>query len=264
MLTRAIPKTGELLPVIGLGTWSTFDTSDPEPLRPVIDHFAAAGATVIDSSPMYGRAELVTGALTEGKKLFYATKVWTTGKKRGEEQMRTSMQRMRVKQIDLMQIHNLVDWAVHLETLRDWKAQGIVRYIGITHYQLNTFDEMERILRTEELDFIQLPYSAGVREAEKRLLPAAQETKTAVLVMRPFEEGSLLQRLRGQPLPSWAAELDATTWSEVLLKFILAHPAVTCPIPATSKLAHLKDNLRAGSGRLPDAALKKKIIAAIS
>jgi diketogulonate reductase-like aldo/keto reductase len=211
---------------------------------------------------MYGRAESVVGDLLAETRLsgrfFLATKVWTTGEAAGIAQMRESMRRMRTERMDLMQVHNLVDVQTHLATLRRWKEEGRIRYLGLTHYSLGAFGELERLMRTESVDFVQLPYSVGVREAEKRLLPTAQETGTAVVVMRPLEEGGLMRRLRGRPLPPWAAELECSSWAQLLLKFILAHPAVTCAIPASSNPAHLADDLAAGEGRLPDAALLRR------
>lgn len=279
MLTRPIPRTGEMLPAIGLGTWQTFDV-DPEkqavraPLVQVVRRFTSgAPGGVIDSSPMYGNAERVTGDLlaelgdlgteTAPKRPFLATKVWTRGRAPGIEEMNRSFERMRTTRMDLMQIHNLLDWQTHLPVLREWKAEGRIRYIGITHYSHGAFGEMEKILRTEAVDFVQLPYNVADREAEKRLLPAAHDTGTAVLVMRPFDEGSLLRRLHGKALPSWAAEIDCTTWPELLLKFILGHPAVTCPIPATSSPEHLRTNLLAGEGRIPDESTRKRIALAV-
>jgi aryl-alcohol dehydrogenase-like predicted oxidoreductase len=273
MLTRPIPRTGELLPTIGLGTWQTFDVgaapSARKPLVEVLRRFLTAGASVIDSSPMYGNAERATGDLLAelgdagGARPFLATKVWTRGRAQGIEEMSRSFERMRTERMDLMQIHNLLDWQAHLPVLRDWKSQGRIRYIGITHYAHSAFPEMEKILRTEAVDFVQLPYNVADREAEKRLLPAAHDTGTAVLVMRPFDEGALLRRLREEPLPAWArTELDCSSWSALLLKFILGHPAVTCPIPATSSPGHLDDNLSAGKGRLPDVAARKRIVEA--
>jgi diketogulonate reductase-like aldo/keto reductase len=272
---RKIPRSGEELPVIGLGTWQTFDVGDSAaeraPLSEVLAAFLNAGGRLIDSSPMYGRAEAVVGDLLAGlgeraagaRAPFLATKVWTTGKARGEEQMRTSMRRMRRTPMDLMQIHNLQDWRTHLATLRDWKAAGTIRYIGVTHYDLGAFDELERIIKKEEIDFVQLPYSIGVRKAEERLLPAAADHKTAVIVMRPFEAGSLFADVRGRPLPPFAAEIGVGSWAQFFLKFILGHPAVTCPIPATSKPQHLIDNLQAGVGPLPDDVMRRKMIAAV-
>lgn len=268
MDTRPIPKSGERIPVVGLGTWQTFDvgpSSSRAPLVQVVRDFLGAGGRVIDSSPMYGAAEEVTGDLlaevAHDAEPFLATKVWTRGKERGVAEMTRSMKRMRTKRMDLMQIHNLLDWETHLPVLRAWKAEGRIRYIGITHYARSAFAEMERILRTEALDFVQLPYSLSDREAEKRLLPAAKDTGTAVLVMRPFDEGALFRRVRGKALPGWASEIGCTSWAELFLKFLLAHPAVTCPIPATSDPLHLADNLRAGSGPLPDAAMVEKLAA---
>ena len=275
MLTRPIPRSGEMLPVIGLGTWQTFDVGSSRaaraPLVEVVRRFTSGVSArgVIDSSPMYGKAEQVTGdllaELREGNELppatppFLATKVWTRGRAQGIEEMNRSFERMRTDCMDLMQIHNLLDWQTHLPVLRDWKAQGRIRYIGITHYSHGAFAEMEKILRTEAVDFVQLPYNVADREAEKRLLPAAHDTGTAVLVMRPFDEGSLLRRLRREPLPSWAGELDCTTWSQLLLKFILGHPAVTAPIPATSSAAHLGENLRAAEGKIPNERDRARI-----
>lgn len=249
MRTREIPKSGELLPVIGLGTWQTFDTRELLPLREVTSGFFDAGCRVIDSSPMYGRAEETVGKLVTQPHAFLASKVWTQGKREGEAQLKRSMQLMgRTQGFDLMQVHNLVDVDVHLETLRALKAQGVVRYVGVTHYALSAFDALERLMRTEELDFVQLPYSAGVREAEQRLLPCARETGTAVLVMRPFEEGRLLSPMRGRVLPAWATARGFESWAELFLAFILARPEVTCVLPATAKVSHLREFLRAGNG----------------
>jgi aryl-alcohol dehydrogenase-like predicted oxidoreductase len=267
MQTRKIPATGEALPMIGLGTWQTFDVGDDRaaraPLAEVLRRFLAAGGRAIDSSPMYGRAEAVTGDLVDSigaaGQPFLATKVWVTGKQAGREEIERSFARLRTKKLDLLQVHNLLDVATHLPYLRELKQAGRVRYVGITHYAHGAFDEMERLLRREKLDFVQLPYNLADRTAEARLLPAAAETGTAVLVMRPFEEGALFKKVKGKPLPAWAADLDATSWAQIFLKFILAHPAVTCPIPATSDPAHLADNVRAGQGRLPDAALRERM-----
>ncbi|HEX8824369.1 MAG TPA: aldo/keto reductase [Archangium sp.] len=268
MLTRTIPKSGEKLPVIGLGTWQTFDVG-PSPAerkdqKEVLKRFLAAGARVIDSSPMYGRAETVVGDLLrelgQERTPFLATKVWTSGREAGLEQMRESMRKMGHGQLDLMQVHNLVDWRTHLPVLREWKTAGRIRYLGITHYQRGAFDELEKLIREESLDFVQLPYSIALRDAEQRLLPAAAEHGTAVLVMRPFESGDLFRRVKGKSLPPWAADFDCTSWAGFFLKYILGHPAVTCPIPATSKPRHLEDNLRAGTGRLPDAKTRARMV----
>lgn len=268
MTTRPIPKGGERLPCIGLGTWQTFDVGrDPNErsaVAEVLKAFFAAGGRVIDSSPMYGRAEEVTGdtldAIGALGTPFLATKVWTSGKAEGIAQMERSFRLMRTKRMDLMQVHNLLDVKTHLPVLREWKRAGKIRYIGVTHYSHGAFDELERLMRAEALDFVQLPYSLGDREAERRLLPAATDTGTAVIVMRPFQEGALFKRVAGKALPSWAKELECTSFAQLFLKFILAHPAVTCPIPATSKPKHLADNVRAGTGPLPDAAMRKKML----
>jgi diketogulonate reductase-like aldo/keto reductase len=224
--------------------------------------FVDAGGRVIDSSPMYGRAEGVVGEVLAavGKpRMFLATKVWTTGKREGEAQMRASMRLMGAATMDLMQIHNLQDWRTHLATLRAWKAAGTIRYLGITHYRTGAFDEMEQIIRKESIDFVQLPYSVANREAEKRLLPAAAEHRVAVLVMRPFEKAALFQQVKGRPLPDFAGEIDVASWAQLFLKFIVSHPAVTCAIPATSKPKHLVDNVAAGYGRMPDEAMRRRI-----
>jgi aryl-alcohol dehydrogenase-like predicted oxidoreductase len=269
MLTRPIPRTREPLPVIGLGTWQTFDVgegaSERAPLAEVLRRLLAGGGTVIDSSPMYGRAEAVTGDLLEAerprRRPFLATKVWTRGREAGEAQLEESVRRMRARPLDLAQVHNLLDVEAHLPTLRAWKEAGRIRYLGVTHYTPSAFAELERLLRAERLDFVQVPYSIATRDAERRLLPAAAETGTAVLVNRPFEEGELFRVVKGRPLPGFAAELGCTAWSQVFLKFILGHPAVTCVIPATSKPAHLEENLGAGRGALPDEALRRRMAA---
>jgi len=267
--TRPIPKSGEQLPVVGLGTWQTFDVGaspdERKPIAEVLSKFLAAGARVIDSSPMYGRAEEVTGdelATIKAAQPFLATKVWTTGKQAGIEQMERSLKRMRTSRMDLMQVHNLVDVRTHLPVLREWKAAGKIRYLGVTHYQHGQFDEIEKLMKKEKLDFIQIPYSIVDRKAEARILPAAAETGTAVLVMQPFESGALFGKVKGKVLPPLAADLDCTSWAQFFLKFIIGHAAVTCPIPATSNPKHIVDNLQAGFGRLPDAAQRKKMLAA--
>lgn len=262
MLKRPIPSTGEEIPVIGMGTWQTFDppTMDEASLAPLADVlriFAGSGGTVVDASPMYGKSEAVTGQLAERLKLsarlFIATKVWTRGERAGIRQMEQSMAELRRERVELMQVHNLVDWRTHLATLRRWKDEGRVRYIGVTHYQVSAFGELEAIVRRERLDFVQLPYSAALRDAEARLLPAAAEAGTAVLVNRPFEGGSLFGAVRGVPVPP-EVQRYAGTWGQAFLKFILAHPAVTCVIPATSDPRHMRDNVGAGNGPLPSGA----------
>jgi diketogulonate reductase-like aldo/keto reductase len=264
---RTVPHSGEQLPAIGLGTYRTFDVdSDARSragVKEVLRQFVEIGGRVIDSSPMYGRAETVMGDLTAAlavqDKIFYATKVWTSGRDAGIRQMQQSMRRLRVERIDLMQIHNLVDWQTHIKTLYAWKQEGRIRYIGITHYTSSAFDELAAIMKTESADFVQLPYSVASREAENTLLPLAAERGIAVLVNEPFEQGSLFRLVRGRPLPPWAAEFDCRSWAQFFLKYVLAHAAVTCPIPATSNPEHLVDDMQAGLGRLPDAAQRKRM-----
>ena len=267
MLTRPIPATGELLPAVGLGTWQTFDVGaapqDREAVQQVLRLFAEMGGTLIDSSPMYGRSEEVVGELSAAlglqKKLFMATKVWTQGEQAGIRQMETSIREMGKRPLDLMQIHNLVDWPVHLKTLRRWKEEQRIRYLGITHYTVSAYGELERILHREKVDFVQLNYNIGSREAAQRLLPLAADKGVAVIVNRPFESGTLFSAVKNQPLPAWAADFDCQSWGQFFLKYILGHPAITCVIPATAKPHHLRDNMGAGYGRLPDAATRKKM-----
>lgn len=266
ILTRPIPRTGESLPVVGLGTWQTFDAAGEaarKPLGDVLSEFVRLGGRVIDSSPMYGRSEGVVGDLASElgihKGLFIATKVWTTGRDAGVRQMEESFRRLRASRIDLMQVHNLVDWQTHLQTLRAWKAQGKVRYIGVTHYTESAYGELERVIKNEELDFVQLNYSVAERAAERRMLPLAAERRLAVLVNRPLAEGGLFRRVRGKPLPEWSAEFGASSWAQFFLKFVLGHPAITCAIPATSRVEHLRDNMSAGRAPLPDPAMRKRM-----
>ncbi len=268
LMVRPIPGTGEPLPVVGLGTWRTFDVGrDPARRagpRDVLRVFARSGARVVDSSPMYGSAEAVVGDLTQelglGDRLFLATKVWAQGRDEGVRQMEESLKRLRVTCLDLMQVHNLVDWVTHLKTLRAWKEQGRVRYIGVTHYSESAYPELERVLKTGEVDFLQVNYSIVSTAAERRLLPLARERGVAVLVNHPFEEGGLFARLRGRPLPPWAAQFDCSTWAQFMIKFILSHPAVTCVIPATDKPDHARDDLQAGRGGLPDMARRMQMM----
>jgi diketogulonate reductase-like aldo/keto reductase len=266
MLTRPIPSTKEQLPVIGLGTWQTFDvgTSDSAraPLRDVLAEFVSLGGRVVDSSPMYGRSEEVLGDLSAGRTLFVATKVWTRGRAAGIAQMEDSERKLRAK-VDLMQVHNLVDVDTHLTTLREWKKAGRIRYIGITHYTSSAYGDLERAIAKGGIDFVQLNYSLAEREAERRLLPYAAERGVAVLVNRPLGAGSLFRDVRNKPLPGFAAELGCASWAELFLKFVVSHPAVTCAIPATSKVAHLRENMRAGRGVMPDARMRAQIAAAV-
>ena len=269
LITRRIPSSGELLPVIGLGTWQTFDVGRSAaaraPLVEVLSGFVQRGGRLIDSSPMYGASEEVVGDITAQlgarSKLFVATKVWTSGRQRGVEQMDDSMRKLRADPIDLMQVHNLVDVATHLATLAEWKRRGRVRHVGVTHYTASSHDDVARVIEANPVDFVQINYSVGERDAERRLLPLARERGIAVIANRPFAGGDLFQRLRSRPLPAWAAEIDCDSWAQVLLKFVVSHPAVTCAIPATSRLTHLADNMKAGVGRLPDERLRARIAA---
>ncbi|HEY5897609.1 MAG TPA: aldo/keto reductase [Burkholderiales bacterium] len=257
---------GERLPAIGLGTWQTFDVggdrSARESLREVLRIFAEEGK-VVDSSPMYGSSESVAGDLIAElgvrDKLFVATKVWTSGREDGIQQMNTSFRRLRVERMDLMQVHNLVDVATHTKTLQEWKQKGRVRHIGITHYTASAYAEVERWLKTGAYAFVQINYSLAEREAEKRLLPLAREKNVGVIINRPFAEGALFRRTKGKPLPPWAAELGIASWAQYFLKWIVSHPAVTCAIPGTGKPEHMKDNLAAGRGPMPDAAARERM-----
>jgi len=270
MLARRVPSTGQSLAVIGLGTWQTFDVgTDPAvraPLEQVMREFAALGGQLIDSSPMYGRSEEVAGAVIAGlglrAKLFIATKVWTTGRAAGIAQMEASMKKLGASPIDLMQVHNLQDVDTHLDTLAGWKREGRVRTVGVTHYTAGAYDAVAKVIARHPVDFLQINYSVGEREAEQRLLPLARERGIAVIVNRPFAGGELFRRLRGTPLPAWAAEIDCASWAQLMLKFVISHPAVTCAIPATSRVEHLRDNMAAGRGRLPDAKMRARIAAA--
>jgi diketogulonate reductase-like aldo/keto reductase len=271
-LQRAIPSSGEKLPIIGLGTWQAFDVSpspaERQPLEEVLALFVKLGGRVIDSSPMYGRAEQVIGDIATKldlqRALFLATKVWTSGKEAGIGSMEKSAAKMQTKKIDLMQVHNLVDARTHLATLRDWKEQGRVRYFGITHYASSAYGEVVRLLRSEKVDFLQINYSLLERDAEKEILPLAQERGVAVIVNRPFGGGNLFSRVREKSLPEWAAEFDCHSWAHFLLKWIIAHPAVTCAIPATSKARHMEDNMGGGVGRLPDEKLRQRMVELVS
>ncbi len=267
MLYRTIPSSGEQLPVIGLGTWQTFDvynSSSIPPLHEVVDAFYKGGGSLIDSSPMYGRAEQVVGDITadrqETNDFFYATKVWTTGKQEGIRQMERSMQRMQRKNMDLMQVHNLTDWKTQLSTLRQWKEAGKIRYIGITHYTDASHEELERVLRTEKLDFVQFNYSIFSRHAEQRLLSAAAELGVATIINRPLGEGTAFQKVKGKIVPAWAMEMGMDSWAAFFLKYIISHEAVTCIIPATSNKAHALDNVGAGNGPLPNEAARKRMV----
>ena len=264
--TRPIPSTGEPIPVIGLGTWRTFDVAGKaarEELARCVAMFHAFGGRLIDSSPMYGRAEEVVGDIVARlgfrDELLLATKVWTSGRERGVDQMRDSMRKLRVDQVDLMQVHNLVDTAAHLETLRRWKSEGRVRYVGVTHYTASAHAEVARVLRRESLDVVHINYSVAERESERTIFPVAADRGVAVIVNRPFATGAALGPLRRTPVPLWAPEIGCTTWPQLLLKFVVAHPAVTCVIPATGSEAHVRENLGAGVGPMPDERMRERI-----
>lgn len=268
ILKRPIPRSGEMLPAVGVGTWQTFDVGANAPeraeLKEVLRLLVGLGGSVVDSSPMYGKAESVVGDLAADlrlrDKLFFATKVWASGRDSGIRQMNDSFRLMRTKRMDLMQVHNLQDVSIHANTLREWQAAGRIRYLGITHYYSGAYPELERLVKTREWDFVQFNYSMAEREAEARLLPLCAETGTAVIVNRPFSQAGLFSRVKGQELPAWAAEFDCASWAQFFLKYILAHPAVTCAIPGTRRVVHLKDNLQAGVGRLPGAAMRRRMV----
>ncbi len=271
MRTRPIPSSGEALPVVGLGTYDVFNVGTfhaaRAPLGEVLRILFDCGGTVVDSSPMYGRAEGVAGDLLAASDqtgpAFIATKVWTEGRARGIAQMRESLRLFHAETLALMQIHNLVDWRTQLATLRDWKAAGTIRYIGITHYTPSAFGQLQDVIEAERPDFVQLPYSIVVRDAERRLLDVAAANDVAVLVNRPLEGGGLFRKTRGRKLPGWAADFDCQSWGQFFLKYLLGHPAVTCVIPGTAKPGHMLDNVGAGQGRLPDARLRARMAALV-
>jgi len=264
---RAIPVSGEMIPVIGLGTWRTFDAGNSKEKRAalleVLKTLNLKGASVIDSSPMYGSSETVVGDLSKELNirpgLFLATKVWIHGKEEGIQQMNQSFQKMKTDKMDLMQVHNLVDVHTHLKTLRNWKDEGKIRYFGITHYLPGEYPEVVRLIKNEKPDFVQCCYNIADRDAEKELLPVAKEKGIAVLINRPFREGNLFTIVKGHELPSWAKEYDINNWAQFFLKFILSHPAVTCAIPVTSKASHLEENTGAAMGKLPDEKTRNKM-----
>ena len=265
VIKRTIPASGEEISLMGMGTYSTFSHDTPmEQLGEVMQAFFDHGGQMIDSSPMYGPAEGIVGDLLKTTQntagYFAATKVWTDGREAGIRQMNESMRLMGVETMDLMQIHNLRDWKIHLETLKEWKQQGRIRYLGITTSHGRFHGELEAIMKTEPLDFVQLTYSIGNRVTDARLLPLALDMGIATIINRPYQGGNLFGKVRGKPLPDWAGEIDCASWGQFFLKFIAGHPAVTCIIPATSKVKHMLDNMAGGKGRLPDAALRKRMI----
>ncbi|MFN3545001.1 MAG: aldo/keto reductase [Thiobacillus sp.] len=271
-VTRAIPSSGEAIPLVGLGTWITLNVGNDRAARDasaeIMRAFFEAGGRLIDSSPMYGSAQEVIGyglaKLGRPQALFSADKVWISGEAEGRAQMEQSRRLWGVPRFDLMQVHNLLDWEVHLPTLFAMKAAGRLRYVGITTSHGRRHAEMERIMATQPIDFVQFTYNLVDREAEQRLLPLAQERGIAVLVNRPFQQGALLDRLARRPLPAWAAEVDCSSWAQFALKFVISHPAVTCAIPATTRVDHVRENLAAAAGRMPDAAMRARMAAFVA
>jgi len=266
-LQRPIPKTGETIPAVGLGTWQAFDVAgdaaETAQAREALKALVDLGGRVIDSSPMYGSAESVSGQLADElrvkAKLFVATKVWTSGKQAGIRQMEDSMRKLRVERLDLMQVHNLVDAGTHLATLRDWNSAGRVRYLGVTHYHAGAHADLEKIIRPGDIDFVQVNYSLAEPEADRRLLAVAADSRTAVIVNRPFAEGAMFRRVKDKPVPDWAKEIGCASWAQFFLKWILGHPSVTCAIPGTRNPKHVADNLGAASGPLPDEAMRRRM-----
>ena len=267
IITRAIPSSGERLPAIGMGTWITFDAgrsgASRARLLPVLQAFFDRGGQLIDSSPMYGSSETVVGdllpRLRQRPRLFAASKVWIPGQRLGQVQMEDSRKLWGLTRFDLMQVHNLLDWEAHLETLKEWKSRGRLRYIGVTTSHGRRHAELEIIMNREPLDFVQFTYNLADRSAEERLLPLARERRMAVILNRPLDGGNLFDRVRGKPLPSFAAEFDCRNWAQYFLKFLISHPAVTCAIPATSQVAHMIENMGACTGRLPDDSTRNRM-----
>ncbi len=272
LTTRPIPRTGELIPVVGLGTYLTFDVGTAptslRTLRSVLDHFAELGGRLVDTSPMYGNAETVVGTIAAESqlthRLFWATKIWVTGKAAGVEQLKESQRRLQAQPLDLVQIHNLIDWRTHLATLEEWKSEGRIRYLGVTHYHPGALVEVAEVLREHPVDFVQIPYNITAREAEKEILPLAAERGVAVIVNIPLGHGALMRTVQGRPLPRLAADLGCKDWATFLLKFVLGHRAVTCTIPATSDLAHLEANLRAAVGVFPSDTQREQMVALVA
>ena len=270
LIKRTIPSTGEKIPVIGLGTYKSFDcrlsSENRRDLTQVLDLFFQAGGTVIDSSPMYGKAEAVVGELLREMnardKAWLATKVWTSGERRGIGEMDESYRLMHAGPfMELMQIHNLVDWQTHYRTLRQWKDDGQIRYIGLTHYTSGSFGELMQILKAHpDIDFVQFPYSLEDRVAENRLLPFCRDNGVATLANRPIEQGALVRGSKRRDLPPWAADYGIKSWAQFFMKYLIAHPDMTCIIPATSNPAHMIDNLDAGRGELPDEAVRREMV----
>jgi diketogulonate reductase-like aldo/keto reductase len=269
MVTRKVPSSGEAMPVIGMGSSGTFNVgasaSDRLPLAEVLETFCAGGGTIIDTSPMYGNSEQVLGDLIAEAglrdKLWLATKVWTEGRAAGAKQIAESMRLLRTDRLELLQIHNLLDWREHLPTIRSLQEDGKLRYSGLTHYKASAHDELERVLSAERFDWVQFNYSLEEREAEQRLLPFCQQNGIAVMINRPFADGAMFQKTRGEVLPPWASEIGCHSWAQFFLRFVVSHPAVTCTIPATSKPHHMADNVSAGSSPLPNEKQRVRMAA---
>jgi diketogulonate reductase-like aldo/keto reductase len=267
MIARPIHAGGEQLPVIGLGTYSVFDVestaAEIATRKEIVELLLGEGGSLIDTSPMYNRSERVIGDVIAAgaprQPLFLATKVWTDGREAGVAQMNRSAELMQTEVIDLMQVHNLRDTGAHMETIRAWQEQGRIRYSGITHYRASALDALEAAAREHRPQFVQINYSLGERDADERFLPLMQDMGIAVLINRPYQAGSLFRAVQGQALPPWSKDF-AETWGQFFLKFIISHPAVTCVIPATSKPQHMKDNLEAGYGRLPDEKTRSRMV----
>lgn len=271
LLMRPIPSTGETLPVIGLGSWITFNVGDDPVARDactdVMRRFVESGGRMIDSSPMYASSQDVIGyglrKATLSGRVFSADKVWTSSGAQGREQIEQSRRKWQISRFDLLQVHNLLNWQEHLPTLFAMKGAGQVRYVGITTSEGRRHRDMEPLMRSQPIDFVQVTYNPVDREVEQRILPLARDRGIAVIVNRPFRQGALLRALARQPLPPWAADIDCTSWAQFVLKFIVSHPAVTCAIPATTSVAHVRENMNAASGRVPDEALRLRMIAAV-
>jgi len=272
VLTRPIPSSGEAIPLVGLGTWITFNVGNDRVARDasaeVMRNFFDAGGRMIDSSPMYGSSQDVIGyglhRLGRPAALFSAEKVWVSGGARGPAQMEKSRQLWDVPRFDLMQVHNLLSWQEHLPALLAMKANGQLRYVGITTSEGRRHRELEEIMRGEKLDFVQVTYNAVDREVEERILPLARDRGIAVIINRPFREGALTRKLARHPLPSWASEIGCASWAQLILKFIVSHPAVTCAIPATTSVAHVRENMAAATGALPDEAMRRRMAAHVA
>jgi aryl-alcohol dehydrogenase-like predicted oxidoreductase len=266
VIRRVIPSSGQALAVVGLGSWQTVSPSLRSAATNVMERFVDLGGEVVDTSPMYGSAEKVLGeintSLNISERLFMATKVWTNGSAQGRQQIERSYRLLGKTPLDLIQVHNLRDWKTHLPYLNELKQKGVLKYVGVTHYVDSTHDQLERVIASHPVDFLQVNYNIADRNAERRLLPSAADLGVAVIVNRPFGEGSLFRRVGRSKIPGWAQEIGCSSWAQIFLKFILANPAVTCVIPATTKVNHLEDNMEAGTGALPDQQLRDRMLKA--